>query len=49
MTTPLTLGTGGGISGGGPTGATINGDVVAGSGSKIAPDLGGAGCDAVRQ
>ena len=37
LTTPLTLGTGGGISGGGPTGATINGDVVAGSGSKIAP------------
>ena len=37
LPTPLTLGSGGGISGGGPTGATINGDVVAGSGSKIAP------------
>ncbi len=33
----LTLASGGGIGGGGPTGGSIIGDVVAGSGSRIAP------------
>jgi hypothetical protein len=37
LPTPLALGSGGGISGGGPAGATITGDVSAGAGSKIAP------------
>ena len=35
----LTLASGGGIGGGGPTGGSIFGDVVAGSGSRIAPGI----------
>ena len=34
---PLTLASGGGISGGGANGATVIGDITAGTGSKIAP------------
>jgi fibronectin-binding autotransporter adhesin len=37
FSSPITLGTGATLSGGGPGGATVNGDVIANSGSKVLP------------